>query len=170
MFLSKEDTLKLRLELQLLNDRHNQNIEENNAFSSVSHAINILKTNNIDTSLLQVNLKAKDLDQSYTQVLRREKQIVKTLLDSNQRHVVCNVLINFQTSDKSPFEDNREADKALKKEFPSGVADSELGWGFFYINEDFAPEVMAWMKKNKLHPDKSKVKEDFVFNWDIAKD
>ena len=58
---------------------------------------------------------------------------------------ILNKTVTFQSGPQ--FKDgNHELGDLLEKQFPQGRNDSESGQGFFYINEKFVPEVMAWLK------------------------
>lgn len=57
---------------------------------------------------------------------------------------ILNKTITFQSG--KGYEDNHDLGDALEKQFPQGKDDSELGQGFFYINEAYVPEVLEWLK------------------------
>lgn len=57
---------------------------------------------------------------------------------------ILNRTVYFQSG--KDYEDNHHLGGELEKAFPQGCNDSESGQGFFYINDKYVLDVLAWLE------------------------
>ena len=140
----KEELIEMHNELKLLQKEHSKLIEAYNNSTKVKECLRNLKDLGYETGVKIKTVTKKMLNDSDKIMQNKKLALIEFARNNGFEDMVLDATIYFTSKCNM---DNHELDELLQGDFSQGLADSELGQGYFYVNKKYVDDVSVYLEK-----------------------